>query len=384
MSRVVGIEIGDTRLRAVIRQGRRAPQTFELPFDPELLDAAVAELEALVGDVTQISLAIGLAHLHVKQVKLPPVARDARRQMLMVEPERWFAMAAGRDVAISLSDDGTLAHAADGQFVEASVRAFSRWAPVRRVEVAPEAVLRAFVLAGVHNACTTVDASAGEVGIVQLVKGALCSVRRIRGADADMDAMALTTLPDVAPAWIVAHGAALASDDEIATMLLTTGLERRFAGVQQRRLAGWSLAAIAAACTAVWSLGVSRDRMLDALDVEVSAARRESAAGQAAVQRAQTIDRELAAIATTTSGRTDALAALASLGAKLPVEAVAQRVRMVGNEWQVEGNAATASAVLAALAGEPRFDKVRFLAPSNRFRDGTEDRETFAIAFAVR
>jgi hypothetical protein len=92
----------------------------------------------------------------------------------------------------------------------------------------------------------------------------------------------------------------------------------------------------------------------------------------------------MAAISTTVSSRVDALAALASIGARLPDEAVAQRVRMAGNEWQVEGNAATASAVLAALAAEPRFERVRFLAPSNRFRDGTEDRETFAIAFAVR
>jgi hypothetical protein len=57
---------------------------------------------------------------------------------------------------------------------------------------------------------------------------------------------------------------------------------------------------------------------------------------------------------------------------------------MVGNEWQVEGNATTASAVLAAFAAEPGFEKVRFLAPSNRFRDGADDRETFAIAFVVR
>jgi hypothetical protein len=96
------------------------------------------------------------------------------------------------------------------------------------------------------------------------------------------------------------------------------------------------------------------------------------------------IDRELAAISTSSTSRADVVAALAALGSRLPLEAVAQRVRVVGNEWQVEGNAKTASAVLAAFAAEPRFERVRFLAPSNRFRDGTEDRETFAIAFALR
>jgi hypothetical protein len=144
------------------------------------------------------------------------------------------------------------------------------------------------------------------------------------------------------------------------------------------------VAAAGAICTAVWSFGVTRARTLDALEVAVDAARSGAAPGHLAVRRALLIDRELASITSTVATRTDVLAALTSIGARLPQEAVAQRVRVSGTEWQVEGNAATASAVLAALAAEPRFERVRFLAPSNRFRDGADDRETFAIAFAVR
>jgi hypothetical protein len=129
---------------------------------------------------------------------------------------------------------------------------------------------------------------------------------------------------------------------------------------------------------------MSRERLLTALETELASARTSAAPGLTLSMQAMAIDRELAAISTTTTSRADVVAAMAALGTRLPVKAVAQRVRVVGDEWQVEGNAETAAAVLAALAAEPTFDKVRFLAPSNRFREGTEDRETFAIAFALR
>ncbi|MBC7843164.1 MAG: hypothetical protein H7099_12665, partial [Gemmatimonadaceae bacterium] len=126
------------------------------------------------------------------------------------------------------------------------------------------------------------------------------------------------------------------------------------------------------------------ERLLGALDADLATARAQSRAGSALALRAMSIDRELAAINTTTRARPDVVSAMAALGIRLPVDAVAQRVRVVGTEWQVEGNAKTAATVLAALAAEPQFEKVRFLAPSNRFRDGAADRETFAIAFAIR
>jgi hypothetical protein len=381
---MIGIEIGVGRVRAVVRGRRGASQTFDVPWTTDALDTAVSELQARVGDAASIALSFGLGHLHVKQVKLPPVTHAARRQMLMVEPDRWFANANSDSTAIALDADGGLALAADGDFVEACVTAFSRWAPVLRVEAAPMSVARAFRWAGVNGAYAVLDASPGEVGIVQVDDGALRMVRRVRLSDNAPSMHGATEVPGVETPFVTAFGATLPADTVTGTQLLTVALEHGFASVRQRRTAAWSVAALAAVCTAVWSLGVSRERTLDAIGSAVADARAAAAPGQAAVARTLLIDREMAAISTTVSSRVDALAALASIGARLPDEAVAQRVRMAGNEWQVEGNAATASAVLAALAAEPRFERVRFLAPSNRFRDGTEDRETFAIAFAVR
>ena len=384
MSGVAGVEIGADRVRAVVRNRGGALHTYELAFAADRLDEIVAQLAASAGDVRRIGLSIGLAHLHVKQVKLPPVAHDARRKMLSVEPERWFAVAAGAPMAVSLTSSGDIALGADGALVDACARAFSKWAPVQRVEASPLALTRALNAAGHRTTSAGLEAGGGEVGLIETADGELRTVRRARTTDLAASPRSPVTATGLDPAFSVALGAAIASDSTIDGMLLTPALERGYVSAQRKQLATWATAAAVALCAVVWAAGASRERLLTALEIELVAARNAAKNGSALALRAMSIDRELAAISTTTSARPDVLTALAALGVRLPVEAVAQRVRVVGAEWQVEGNAKTAAAVLAALAAEPRFERVRFLAPSNRFREGTADRETFAIAFAIR
>ena len=384
MSGVAGVEIGAERVRAVVRGRGGALRTFEMSFAPDRLDEIVAQLAAAAGDVRSIGLAIGLAHLHVKQVKLPPVAQDARRKMLSVEPERWFAVPAGAPTAVSLTENGEIALGADGALIDACAKAFAKWAPVQRVEAAPLALARALRAAGHRTATAALDAGIGEVGFIETADGVLRTVRRARAADLAASPASLSMAPGLDPAFGVALGAAIGFDGAVGAMLLTPTLEKGFVSAQRRTLVTWAAAAAAALLAIVWAAGASRERQLTALDTALVTSRAEATTGSALALRAMSVDRELAAIRTTTSARPDVLTALAALGVRLPVEAIAQRVRVVGAEWQVEGNAKTAAAVLAALAAEPRFEKVRFLAPSNRFREGTVDRETFAIAFAIR
>ena len=384
MSGLAGLEIGADRVRAVVRNRGGALHTFEMTFSLDRLDEMVAQLSAAAGDVRGIGLAIGLAHLHVKQVKLPPVPHAARRQMLSVEPERWFTVPQGAPTAVSLTADGDIALGADGALLDACVRALTLWAPVLRVEAAPLALARALNAAGTRSASSALDASAGEVGLIETQDGVLRTVRRARAADLMTAIEAAKVADGLDPAFGVALGAALGFDEALDEMLLTPTLERAFVSAQRRRVTTWSAAAVAAVVIAIWSAGESREKLLTALDAEVASARGTSKGGSALALRAMAIDREMAAISATTASRPDVVTALAALGVRLPVEAVAQRVRVVGSEWQIEGNTKTAAAVLASLAAEPRFEKVRFLAPSNRFRDGTDDRETFAIAFALR
>lgn len=384
MSGMIGIELGAERVRAVVRSRGGSLRTFELPFTPDRLDDMVAQLSAAAGDVRCIGLAIGLAHLHVKQVKLPPVPHAARRQMLTVEPERWFAVPQGAPTAVALTAEGDIALAADGGWVDACVRAFSAWSDVRRVEAAPMALVRALTAAGHVNTGAALDAGVGEVGAIESKDGKLRSVRRARATDLAAAPVSPSLAKGLDPAFSVALGAVLGFDSDIDDMLLTPALDRTFATARRRRVVVWAAAATIAIGAACWAAGQSRDRALAAVDAELAAARRGANGGEQLALRALAIDRELAAISSTTASRPDVVAAIAALGVRLPMEAVAQRIRVAGREWQVEGNARTASAVLAALAAEPQFDKVRFLAPSSRFRDGNTDRETFAIAFALR
>lgn len=384
MSGMIGVELGAERVRAVVRARSGKLRTFELPFTPDRLDDMVSQLSTAVGDVRGIGIAIGLAHLHVKQVKLPPVPHAARRQMLTVEPERWFTVPQGALTAVSLTPDGDIALGADGAWVDACVRAFSAWGDVERVEAAPTALARALNAAGHRAAGAALDAGVGEVGAIETRDGVLRTVRRARASDLAAAPVSPPLAKDLDPAFNVALGAVLGFDGAIDTMLLTPTLERAFQRAQRRHVAVWATAAVVAVCASIWAAGMSRERQLTALEQELAVARRASRSGAALSVQALRIDRELAAISTSSASRADVVAALAALGARLPLEAVAQRVRVVGGEWQVEGNAKTAAAVLAAFAAEPRFERVRFLAPSNRFREGADDRETFAIAFALR
>ncbi|MDZ7631063.1 MAG: hypothetical protein U5K74_06885 [Gemmatimonadaceae bacterium] len=243
---------------------------------------------------------------------------------------------------------------------------------------------RALVAAGHATTTAALDAGIGEVGSIETKDGALRSVRRARASDLAASPVSPPLAKDLDPAFSVALGAALAFDGDIDAMLLTPTLERGYVAAQRRQVLGWATAAVVAVCASIWAAGLSRERLLTALERELAASRASAAIGLQLSSQAMSIDRELAAIASTSTSRADVVAAMAALGARLPVAAVAQRVRVVGNEWQVEGNAETAAAVLAALAAEPTFERVRFLAPSNRFREGAEDRETFAIAFALR
>lgn len=383
MSGTAGVEIGADLVRVVVRPRRGDVRTYELAWDRDRVDDVVAELAATAGDVSGIGIAFGLAHLHIKQVTLPPASQQLRRQMIVVEPERWFTVPQGAQTAVSLTANGELAMAADGALVDEWVRAISAWGPVRRVDAAPIAVVRALCAGGKRTTRVSIAAGADEVGMVEIADGVLRSVRRARSGDFDPPA-STTIAAGLDPRFNAAYGASLDFDGSVTEMLLTSAVERQFLSAERRRVVTWGVAAAAAIFAATWSAGVARDRALEAIGQAVSVARTQSQRATAFASSALTIDRELAAVTMTTASRANVPVTFAALGARLPAEAVAQRVRMVGTEWQVEGNARTAARVLAALAAEPSFVNVRFLAPSNRFRDGKIERETFSIAFSIR
>jgi hypothetical protein len=382
---IAGVEVGATHLRVFVARGGAAPMTFETPWQRGSIDDAVDAISAKCGAVTSVHLAIGLAHLSVAQVSLPPVGDEAQRQMLLLEPDRWFPVSVDAALAVARVAETGVTFAADAAFVEDCVAAFETWAPVRRIDAAPVAIARASVAIREPNARIGLEASAGEIGDVELRDGVVSQVRRRRIGATDAVPIQNHLLRSVADEqYAVAYGVTLPTAPEASDGLFTAELQRRFTTRSRRTLSAWIAAAVLAIAASLWAADRSRETTLATLEGAITSERVAAAPGMTALTQALSIDRELRAVRTTVADRDDILSAMAAIGARLPLDAVAQRVRLVGTEWQIEGNAKTAATVLARLASESRFENVRFLAPSSRFRDGTTDRETFAIAFSLR
>jgi hypothetical protein len=128
-----------------------------------------------------------------------------------------------------------------------------------------------------------------------------------------------------------------------------------------------------------------RERTLRALEGDVAARREGAAAGEAAQAARARLDAESAYLSQAgATRRQGTLGALAAISNALPPDAVIVSARAEGREWQVEGTAASAAALVPRLDQDGRFENVRILSASARFRDGPRTRETFAIALRVR
>lgn len=145
------------------------------------------------------------------------------------------------------------------------------------------------------------------------------------------------------------------------------------------------LVAVAAAAAAVAFLLAaadrSRERTLLTLQQEAERLAAEAAPAleaQGALLR-HASGRQL--VHSTLGARPDIAGALSALGQVLPPDVVVSAVRATGADLQVEGTARDAAALVPLLDADPRFDNVRSLAASARFRDGRDTRESFAIAF---
>lgn len=396
---VAGVLVLADRVQAVVRGARGSVRTHEVPrHDGDAPDAVIAALRAALGPAGRVHLGVGLAHLAVKQVQLPPVARDDQRRMLALDPARWFAVPADATLAVSLAPGEAVAFAADAAWLARWVAAAETWAPVATVEPVPVSVARVLAAHGLRDVTVPLEAGAGEAGHLTLERGLVTRVRRhLRGmsvghapersADPVPD-----PVPDAVPdplgpvslAFAGAYGAALAPRDDQSAALLTPALDARFARAARRRLAIAATAAGFALASLAWAAGTARDRRLAWLEREVAALQVPAAPGLALLDSAARLDQERAVVESVTSARTPTLDAFARLSERLPAGAMAQRVRIAGRTWQVDGSAPASAPVLAALAAESTFTDVKLLAPSARFQDGTASRETFSIGFVVR
>jgi Tfp pilus assembly protein PilN len=381
MSDRVGIEIAQTQARAVALAawGDRPRVIADVEWDSTHPAAAVAALQSRLGRVGRIALAIGLEHLHVKHVELPPAPRAVRRDMLAVEPDRFFPVGE-EPVAVGL--DGNVAFATDQGMLDRWVQAFETWAPVESIEAAPVALARA--LASEGNATYVFPLGESEAGVVEVRSGHLGTARHIERAGSNAAWRPLPTIRMVPPTALAAWGAALGLDGNVDGMMLSNLQRATLKRRRARRVAGAAASCLLAVGFAAWALDRSRDDVLARLTAEQEALESRAAPAAALQARIASLEQEDVVVRQVVSTRSDPLRVLAALGEKLPRDVTVLNARAIGNEWRIDGTATNAAAILPALDGDQRFGEARFLGATSRFRESGKTYESFSLAFQAK
>ena len=384
MSGRVGIELTPVAVR-VVRVSRfsgRVNETIEIPWDPSRPADAVATLRAKTGRPDGISLAIGLGFLEVARLELPPVAAEERARMVELEPDRYFAAASRETFVATVAPDESIAFATPSSRLESWIAAFESWAPVEWVEPSPVALARAIGRNGTGT--YDIDAADCEFGLVQLDRGRLVSVRRTLDQDAARNARPAPAVDSVSPPFAAAVGVVRRRTANAAPALAPDARRRRIVARQRAAVIVNSLAAVVAILFAIWSADRWRARTLADLDARIAAAELEGAAADSALRLLRSRESEAAALWVVAANRADPFRALAAISASLPREANVLSARATGNDWQIDGTATDASALVPLLDRQEQFDGVRFLSASSRYRDGNRSYETFTIALRFR
>jgi hypothetical protein len=383
MTGVVGVELGSDGVRAVaLRAWGKAPRaTMDLPWDPMRPEEAVARLRAQLGPTRRLALSVGLAFLLPKRVKLPPAPIGERRRMIALEPDRFFPVN-GEPLVIALPEGGDFAFAVDEGLLGRWVRAFETWAPVELIEAAPTSLERS--LEGLRiSGLYLLPAGPGEQGLVELAAGRFESARRAPHGAAGGVALPLPKLRGLPGELLCARGAALGVHDSTDGMLVSEPLAARIRGRRIGRVAIAGAACALALGFALWSLDRSRERVLAAAREEAGLLADQASAAAELRTSLAAVDRERAALEQSPQIQVDPLLILASLSDRLPSGATVLSLRVVANEWQIEGTALDAAAIIPVLDSDGRFRDVRFLSASSRFREGERTYETFSIGFRV-
>lgn len=419
MSIHLGVDLAPGTLRAVALSPWPAtkPHALQIPWDPEEPEEAISVLRDHYGRVSNVSAAVDLRLLHVKRLRLPEVSARERRRILSLEPER-FLPVRGVDLAFAVLEDGDVVFAVPEARLMAWSKALRTLGALERIEPAPVAIARALTKLHSEDALLLRDGGGRGVEMTDVQGGRLVSARRVYGEIEDAvgeldgqgtnaararllyltpwdesEAKALTETrqdlevkpppapADLDPSYIAAYGAALQPGESWREALLTAEMEREITWRHRGRLAIATLAFAAALVFAMASLDTYRARAERTLDSRIATLRQQAAPALDLQSRSETLLRELSALAEIREGRPDVLSGLLELSQNLPVGSWLQSLRITDGEWQIDGYARDAAALIPLLEAGPGFEEVRFLSGTNRTRVGGETYENFSLAF---
>lgn len=392
MSPRLAVELTPTHVRALVASSWRdaALRTVEVAWSPDDPGGGIAALRGAVGPVESVAVAVGLGLLQVAGVALPPTTDEVRERIVALETERWFPLAgapSGPPVLVScMAPGGAVAFAAAAPALERWCAALESLAPVVRVEAAPVALARALrrVPGGPSQATYAIPLDHDDRGMVTVRDGRVTAARRIPAHLDDAPGLPLPIAHGVPPTHLAAWGALLGEDEGVVGTLATPARRARFVARRRRRLAVAVVAATAGIALALVSADRWRERTLQALQDDVASRRAAAAPGELALAARAQLEAEFALLARAGGARDGTLGALAAISSALPRDAVVLNAHAVGGEWELDGTASNAAALVPLLDRDGRFEQVRLRSASSRFRDGGRTRETFALSLRVR
>ncbi|MEJ2184667.1 MAG: PilN domain-containing protein [Gemmatimonadota bacterium] len=407
-----GLEIGPDALRAV-RLGRGSAGTFEVEWDPDLPGPGVARLAAAMGRVGLVTAAIHPSLLRVRRLKLPPLSVRERRRALEMEPDRHFAFL-DEALVFSLPGDTGLVFAASRARVEAWLEALAELGPVLRLEPSAVASGRTLRAAGAPRDAEVwrLDVDGGAEWCVYR-DGRLQEARRVFGqgpavleavsdgreplptfvdpwpppAGLAGDAADLRPLPEyrgVSPRFLAAYGAALEPERDWEQGFLTEPFRRRLVRRRAMRTTGGVLAMVAAIVFLVLSWSAYRQRVEASLDAKLVELRDQAAPVLELRAEAVALARSLGELDRLQATRPDVLGTLRALSTSLPADAWIRRLSASGQDWQIEGSADNAAALIPLLERHPLIEDVRFVGATTRIERNDDAYDTFILAFRSR
>ena len=427
---VIGIEIRRDTLRAAQLSGwpHRRVRIAEAAWqwdDPAAIATAVETIRVALGPASRVAVAVDLALLLTKRVKLPPVPAAEKRRILSLEPDRFFAVRGGEDLVVSARDDDGLVFAARERELSAWTSALEPLGPIESVEPAPVALARALSRAGVNDAAVVLDRAADGVGVVEVAGGVVRAARRVRGDLSDavaaiaesspreqsarvssatvcvepwddaraqtlrasassLTAGALPTVADVPPAYLAAYGAAIGIGVTRDASLMSPELARGAAGRRRRSLVTAAAACALALVFAIGAVDAARARAEARLDNAIGALRARAGEVSALQQEAEALTREATAVATLEARRPDVLEVLQLLTRLLPRDSHVRGLRWSGGrDWQMEGRSSNAARLVPLFEDHPRLEGVRFVESTSRVTSRGQTYESFSLAFRL-
>jgi Tfp pilus assembly protein PilN len=421
----LGIELGPHVIRAALIGARAAGirtaphnRALEIQWDPEQPDESIHALGEQVGTPRRIAVAVDLPLLITKRVKLPALSASERRDILRVEPDRFFAIRSDGIVPAVRADDD-LVFAASETRLGSWITALERIAPVDLVEPAPQSLARALTRASIRDAVVLIDQTPSGLTLIEIVDGRIRRARRLFADIAaavaalrsdpahpapavvyaspeseggsltlasligDTTLKSLPTMAGLPGPFLTAYGAVLGLDVDVdAAATLISPTQHRTIQGRRHRVLGLAVLALAASLVfALLSMDASRARATRELDASLTALRQRAQPALALSAELDSLARRQHAIRAIETQRPDPLEVLLALTHRLPPGAFIRGIRTAGPEWQVDGYAPNAANVLSALGAAPQLKDVRFLSAMNRVEFRNQPYESFALAF---